>query len=32
MIQGAMLGIVGLGMAILAMFLPRPRIDSFLPQ
>jgi len=32
MIQGAILGIVGLGMAILAMFLPRPQIDPFLPQ
>ena len=32
MIQGSILGIVGLGMAILAMFLPRPPIDPFLPQ
>ena len=30
MIQGAILGIVGLGMAILALFLPKPQIDPFL--
>jgi hypothetical protein len=31
MIQGAILGLVGLGMAILAMFLPRRQVDPYLP-
>ena len=30
MIQGGILGFVGLGMVILAMFLPKPRLDSYL--
>ncbi len=31
MIQGALLGFVGLGMAILGMFLPRKQFDPYLP-
>lgn len=30
MIEGAILGMTGLGMAILAMFIPRPRTDLFI--
>ena len=30
MIQGGILGIVGLGMVVLAMFLPRPRMDVYI--
>ncbi|HEU4746560.1 MAG TPA: hypothetical protein VFS61_15065, partial [Anaerolineales bacterium] len=31
MIQGAILGMAGLGMAILGMLLPKPRTDPYLP-
>jgi hypothetical protein len=30
LIQGAILGILGLGMAIFAMFLPKPQTDPFI--
>jgi hypothetical protein len=31
LVQGALLGLVGLGMALLAMFLPRRPVDPYLP-